>query len=51
MHHLENNSHDTIELLAEKRALEAKMEQFNLDLAQTSFDDELLVNYKLQTDS
>lgn len=51
MHHLENNSHDTIELLAEKRALEAKMEQFNLDLSQTSFDDELLVNYKLQTDS
>ena len=46
MHRLEDNSHAMIELLAEKRGLEEKMTELNLDLNQTSFDPQWVEPYK-----
>jgi len=46
MYQLENNSHGSIELIAEKEAHEKVMQSLNMDLNQTSFEKEQISDYK-----
>lgn len=48
MHKLDDNSHELIELAAEKRALETQMQALDLPLDQTEFDPQWVACYKPQ---